>query len=67
MNQPQKSTAKALIGGKVVPYDRVTATAAYPDRAQPGTLRYLGKGTVHSIDGVAQTMETVFHFWRKEE
>ena len=58
----------ALIGGMVVPYDVCSEERdAYAKEEMSGFFRCIGYGTIESIDGVCQSGDTEYFFFRSQE
>lgn len=56
-----RSVTLALINGKKVKYD--LATTGYNCSYSGRPVRYLGKGVIAEVDGVAQIGKSEYHFW----
>ena len=58
----------SVISVRITPYDLADSSPdAYPTLRANGRIVYLGQGTYHTVNGVAQVGQDVRHFWRWAE
>lgn len=64
----EKFVRVAKIGGKEVNYSACSSERnAYQDAEKSGFFKYLGKGTIYTINGTKQSGNRRLHFWASKE